>query len=65
MSDVHRRFLLDGVHHSRRKSARKREFAARANQNLSTPGCDQGKKATWSLSLRIGKSNPGVKERVV
>ena len=41
MSDVHRRFLLDGVHHSRRKSARKREFAARANQNLSTPGCDQ------------------------
>ena len=25
MSDVHRRFLLDGVHHSRKKSARKRE----------------------------------------
>ena len=30
MSDVHRRFLLDGVHHSRKKSARKRETAARA-----------------------------------
>ena len=36
MSDVHRRFLLDGVHHSRKKSARKRETAARAEHQSRT-----------------------------
>ena len=60
MSDVHRRFLLDGVHHSRRKSARKREFAARANQNLSTPGCDQhqGKRTLGRFLSELGKVIP-------
>ena len=45
MGDVHRRFLLDGVHHSRRKSARKREFAARAHQS------HDGKLMMWSKTL--------------
>ena len=47
MGDVHRRFLLDGVHHSRRKSARKREFAARAHQS------HDGKLMMWSTLIQL------------
>ena len=55
MSDVHRRFLLDGVHHSRKKSARKRETeeiarkretAARAHQSCSAPAAPEHQSLT-------------------